>query len=392
MPVHPVPKEVEEMEGDGDSAPELNGEEEESEEEHSASPSESEEESSEMDEEDCERRRSECLDEMCDLEKQFSELKEKLFKERLNQVKAKLEDVASGRAAEYLDPLGVLQNNMKIRIEVAGIYKGLCLEVVRNKHECELQGAHQHLESEKLLLYDNMQSELLERIQRLEDDRQSIDITSEWWDDKLRPKNSLKKWDPFRPAKRKKAPLVSGPYIVYMLRDIDILEDWTAIKKAKAAVSPQKRKSDVLVKVEKPGAQFSARCEEGRLHYEGEIYSKGQSVILEVGDEAPAHCRRASTRCARLERALSWLSPVARHRPPPGNQWPTDPPRRSEWLGLLSPCTRTPMERTLGPCPAGCSHGQHSRLRSLQTGQHEASLLASLTRTLMFVAILGGCT
>ncbi len=23
----------------------------------------------------------------------------------------------------------------------------------------------------------------------------------------------------------------SGPYIVYMLRDIDILEDWTAIKK-----------------------------------------------------------------------------------------------------------------------------------------------------------------
>ncbi|XP_043406370.1 breast cancer metastasis-suppressor 1 isoform X2 [Chelonia mydas] len=288
MPVHPAPKEAEEMEGDGDSAPELNGEEEESEEEHSASPSESEEESSEMDEEDCERRRSECLDEMCDLEKQFSELKEKLFKERLNQVKAKLEDVASGRAAEYLDPLGVLQNNMKIRIEVAGIYKGLCLEVVRNKHECELQGAHQHLESEKLLLYDNMQSELLERIQRLEDDRQSIDITSEWWDDKLRPKNSLKKWDPFRPAKRKKAPLVSGPYIVYMLRDIDILEDWTAIKKAKAAVSPQKRKSDVLVKVEKPGAQFSARCEDGRLHYEGEIYSKGQSVILEVGDEAPA--------------------------------------------------------------------------------------------------------
>lgn len=33
--------------------------------------------SAEMDEEDYERRRSECLDEMSDLEKQFSELKEK---------------------------------------------------------------------------------------------------------------------------------------------------------------------------------------------------------------------------------------------------------------------------------------------------------------------------
>lgn len=37
---------------------------------------------------------------------------------------------------------------------------------------------------------------------------------------------------------------VAGPYIVYMLQEIDILEDWTAIKKARAAVSPQKRKSD----------------------------------------------------------------------------------------------------------------------------------------------------
>lgn len=31
----------------------------------------------EMDDEDCERRRGECLDEMLDLEKQFQELKEK---------------------------------------------------------------------------------------------------------------------------------------------------------------------------------------------------------------------------------------------------------------------------------------------------------------------------
>lgn len=34
------------------------------------------------------------------------------------------------------------------------------------------------IQSEKLLLFDNMQNELLERIQRLEEDKQSIDITS----------------------------------------------------------------------------------------------------------------------------------------------------------------------------------------------------------------------
>ncbi|XP_036717066.1 breast cancer metastasis-suppressor 1 isoform X3 [Balaenoptera musculus] len=213
MPVQPPSKDTEEMEAEGDSAAEMNGEEEESEEERSGSQTESEEESSEMDDEDCERRRSECVSEMLDLEKQFSELKEKLFRERLSQLRLRLEEVGAERAPEYTEPLGGLQRSLKIRIQVAGIYKGFCLDVIRNKYECELQGAKQHLESEKLLLYDTLQGELQERIQRLEEDRQSLDISS-------------------------------GPYIVYMLQEIDILEDWTAIKKARAAVSPQKRKSD----------------------------------------------------------------------------------------------------------------------------------------------------
>ncbi|XP_048370908.1 breast cancer metastasis-suppressor 1 isoform X2 [Sphaerodactylus townsendi] len=289
MPVQPLPKE---MEAEGDSAADMNGEEE-SEDEHSGSQSESEEESSEMDEEDCERRRSECVDEMMHLEKEFSEIKEKLFKERLSQMKMKLEDVMLGKAAEYLDPLGVLQNHMQIRIEVAGIYRSLCLEVIHHKHRCELQGAQQHLESEKMLLFDTLQERLLERIQRLEDDRHSVGLTSEWWDDKLRPKHSAKEWDPLRSGKRKKPPLVSGPYIVYMLRDIDIMEDWTAIKKAKAAVSPPKRKVEGSVKTEKlpSPALFSAHCEDGHLHYKNEVYVKGQSISLQGCDHSHQHWR-----------------------------------------------------------------------------------------------------
>ncbi|XP_066893718.1 breast cancer metastasis-suppressor 1 isoform X2 [Kogia breviceps] len=175
MPVQPPSKDTEEMEAEGDSAAEMNGEEEESEEERSGSQTESEEESSEMDDEGYERRRSECVSEMLDLEKQFSELKEK---ERLSQLRVRLEEVGAERAPEYTEPLGGLQRSLKIRIQVAGIYKGFCLDVIRNKYECELQGAKQHLESEKLLLYDTLHGELQERIQRLEEDRQSLDISS----------------------------------------------------------------------------------------------------------------------------------------------------------------------------------------------------------------------
>ncbi|KAM4611717.1 breast cancer metastasis-suppressor 1 [Polymixia lowei] len=205
---------------------------------------EEEEESSEMDDEDCERRRGECLDEMLDLEKQFQELKDKLFRERLNQVKVKLEEVLTGKAGEYREPLATLQSNMQLRTQVAGVYKELCLQVIKHKYECELQGARQHLESERTLLFDAMKTELLDKIRRLEEDRQSIDLTSEWWSDEMKSKKCKRKNLVARTERKKKAALVSGPFIVYMLRDIDILEDWTAIKKAKAALAPLKKKAE----------------------------------------------------------------------------------------------------------------------------------------------------
>uniref|UniRef100_A0A667ZGA4 Uncharacterized protein n=1 Tax=Myripristis murdjan TaxID=586833 RepID=A0A667ZGA4_9TELE len=63
---------------------------------------------SKMDEEDCERRRMECLDEMSNLEKQFTDLKDQLYRERVSQVNSKLAEVEAGRAAEYLEPLAGL--------------------------------------------------------------------------------------------------------------------------------------------------------------------------------------------------------------------------------------------------------------------------------------------
>ncbi|XP_073751190.1 breast cancer metastasis-suppressor 1-like protein isoform X4 [Callorhinus ursinus] len=248
--------------------------------------------SSEMDDEDCERRRMECLDEMSNLEKQFTDLKDQLYKERLSQVDAKLQEVIAGKAPEYLEPLATLQENMQIRTKVAGIYRELCLESVKNKYECEIQASRQHCESEKLLLYDTVQSELEEKIRRLEEDRHSIDITSELWNDELQSRKKRK--DPFSPDKKKPV-VVSGPYIVYMLQDLDILEDWTTIRKAMATLGPHRVKTELFeliplapVKLEKH--LHSARSEEGRLYYDGEWYIRGQTICIDKKDECPTSC------------------------------------------------------------------------------------------------------
>ncbi|KAM8921070.1 breast cancer metastasis-suppressor 1-like protein isoform 2-T2 [Pelodytes ibericus] len=254
-----------------------------SEEEDTDSSSGSEEgDTSEMDDEDCERRRMECLDEMSNLEKQFTDLKDQLYKERLSQVDAKLQEVIAGKAPEYLEPLATLQENMQIRTKVAGIYRELCLESVKNKHDCELQAARQHCESEKLLLYDTVQSELEEKIRRLEEDRHSIDITSELWNDELQSRRKRK--DPFSPDKKKK-PVVVADILFILCANLDILEDWTTIRKAMATLGPHRVKPEVTIKLEKH--QHSAKSEEGRLHYDGEWYGRGQTISIDKKDEYP---------------------------------------------------------------------------------------------------------
>lgn len=44
----------------------------------------------------------------------------RLYHERLSQVNSKLAEVEAGRAAEYLEPLAVLLENMQVRTKVAG--------------------------------------------------------------------------------------------------------------------------------------------------------------------------------------------------------------------------------------------------------------------------------
>ncbi|KAK2157704.1 hypothetical protein LSH36_186g02014 [Paralvinella palmiformis] len=137
--------------------------------------------SSELDDGDAEQRREEYMFDMSDLERQFIELKEQLYIERIAQIDAKLAEVKTGRAPEYLNPLAQLQESMRIRTQVAGILRELKQQNITNKYEAEKQAAEQNYESEKNLLFDQVRSDLREKIRRLEEDRHNIDITSDLW-------------------------------------------------------------------------------------------------------------------------------------------------------------------------------------------------------------------
>jgi hypothetical protein len=70
----------------------------------------------------------------------------RLYRERITQVDTKLGEVRCGRAQEYLQPLEELQENMRIRTEVAGVLREFRLTNIRNKFEAEELAASQNYE------------------------------------------------------------------------------------------------------------------------------------------------------------------------------------------------------------------------------------------------------
>lgn len=68
----------------------------------------------------------------------------RLYQERITQVDAKLGEVRLGRAHEYLQPLEQLQENLRIRNEVAGILRNYRMTNVKNKFQAEETAALQN--------------------------------------------------------------------------------------------------------------------------------------------------------------------------------------------------------------------------------------------------------
>ncbi len=100
-------------------------------------------------------------------------------------------------------------------------------------------------QNEKELLWDSLKGDLEEKIRLLEEDRQDVDLML--WEHRRRFDGPVsgrsggkggerkRKADPDDPDQRKKPVSVSGPFMVYMLDELEILDDWAVIRKAALA-------------------------------------------------------------------------------------------------------------------------------------------------------------
>jgi len=245
------------------------------------------EESDSLDEGETEECRQKYVIDMSHLEKQFAKLKEQLYKERITQIENQLDKVHQMEAKEYTGPLKQLEEDYKIRYEVAGHLKHYRMINVENHLQCELQSAEQHFKNEEAALRNALLTEYEEKLCKVEEERHTAEMYSDLWlDDSFRYRKKRKGSELFVPDKRKKPVTVTGPYIIYMLNEMDILEDWAAIRKAKSEAA---RKKASELSADKGDPLVTARYEDGKFFYQGEWFQKSDKVILDNRIDFPVH-------------------------------------------------------------------------------------------------------
>jgi breast cancer metastasis-suppressor 1-like protein len=133
---------------------------------------------------------------------------------------------------------------MKSRLEVASVLRQYKLATLKHKYEAEEQAIRQNCENDKEILYDTIKADLEEKIQRLEEARNEVDIDNSLWLGRSLTRSGRGRGRrPYGHAQPKRKPvIVSGPCIVYMLKEHEILEDWATIKKMSSSL---KRKENI---------------------------------------------------------------------------------------------------------------------------------------------------
>eukprot|EP01135_Chromosphaera_perkinsii_P001901 Nk52_evm50s212 gene=Nk52_evmTU50s212 len=291
--------------------------------------------SSEEDSLDGDEKRREALEKMAEIEKEFAELKETLYHEKMAQLTKEIDEIGRGEHPGVHEDIKELKNAREERLRQAELYRQYQIANINHFFESEKQEVDREYDEKRKTIQDQKLQDLIEKRSKLEEEKDTLDLSGDIGTEargavtrKLRRRN-----DGVSDAKRKKIPAVSAPHIVYNLKEEEILEDLYAIKKTvsvgtkrrlpvsrdtedKQSVDPPAKmaktsstagKSSGNAETAKPARApvkentqvpspsttsskaraapdpktYSAYYDKEKLHYEQQIYGRGDQIYIE---------------------------------------------------------------------------------------------------------------
>jgi len=164
--------------------------------------------------------RQACCDEMIKIETSFCDVRTLYHDERIQQVESLLDHVETSSA--FLGKMQLLLKQRHDAIKMNRFIRRLKLNQINIVLTAEKFANQQNSQNEKEILIARFNTKLDKLQKNLETDREDAELvtcTTSNNDDDQRVVCS-------NPVE------VDGPYIVYMLKEADIIQDWIAMKKA----------------------------------------------------------------------------------------------------------------------------------------------------------------
>ena len=224
---------------------------------------------------------------------QFTEMKEQMYRDKLNHLKRQLQQLSEGNHPEWLKRIKRLDNQLKERLFINTVIKELELEMAEQDFLLEKKNVVKEFEEKKVYLKEQLLSELEEKQKQIDIERTSMELTGDSLELKPVTTRKLRRrandglgnslcGNGYKEKRRKQAP----PTLKTLLDDKDIEDDLKIINKTlslSATSSSMKKDLDsVSLRSSTPTFARDARIEDGKLFYERRWFRRGQTVWVET--------------------------------------------------------------------------------------------------------------
>ena len=224
---------------------------------------------------------------------QFTEMKEQMYRDKLNHLKKQLQQLSEGNHPEWLKRMKRLDNQLKERLFINTVIKELELEMAEQDFLLEKKNVVKEFEEKKVYLKEQLLSELEEKQKQIDIERTSMELTGDSLELKPVTTRKLRRrandglgnslcGNGYKEKRRKQAP----PTLKTLLDDKDIEDDLKIINKTLSLTatssSIKKELDSVSLRSSTPTFARDARIEDGKLFYERRWFRRGQTVWVET--------------------------------------------------------------------------------------------------------------
>lgn len=172
----------------------------------------------------------EVIDNMEKIEREFSDLKEKLYQDQIQWLKEDMAEIKRGTDEQFMEQCKELEADRQEKLWRAEQWKQHILVSVENMFQAELKQATDEFEAEKRHLRNKMLSALQTQMAKLEDEKNTITLVADASESRSSARLSRKKTkdQSIKDFTHKKS---QPSHISFTLRDSEVYEDLNYMSK-----------------------------------------------------------------------------------------------------------------------------------------------------------------